>query len=275
VLARTLSLPLAAEGSLEQVLALEVNANSPFAPDDTGHGWRILHRSDSQLQVQLVIVSLSAVMTYLGQQYDIHDPRAREVWARSSGELVVIQGFGEQLREQRYRKRLLRCAAMLACAALLVLAGFAVAAGFKGAEAARVAAMADRVQAEAASASRLRSSLSRANETIAAVNQVTAAYPNPHRELARLTRLLDDTASVERFSMKGLEIDLRGRAADAAAIMELLTDQPQYEQVTAPRAITRLGNTGLEQFHLNIRLRPGALATDVVATADQPAGGES
>ena len=37
-----MSLPLAAEGSLEQVLALEVNANSPFAADDTGHGWRIV-----------------------------------------------------------------------------------------------------------------------------------------------------------------------------------------------------------------------------------------
>ena len=50
---------------------------------------------------------------------------------------------------------------------------------------------------------------------------------------------------------------LRGRAMDAASIMQKLTDEPAYGEVTAPQAIVKVGNTGLEQFSLNINLDAG------------------
>jgi len=106
-------------------------------------------------------------------------------------------------------------------------------------------------------ASQMRSSLGLANEMIAAVNEVVALYPNPHVEISRLTHLLADGEYIEQFSMKGPDIALRGRAADAATVMQRLTDQPDYAEVTAPRAITRLKGTQTEQFYLDIRRREG------------------
>ena len=53
-------------------------------------------------------------MAYLASKFDVHDPRQQEVWVLIDGEMVVIRGFGEGLREANYRKRLLRVAAMLA-----------------------------------------------------------------------------------------------------------------------------------------------------------------
>ena len=87
---------------------------------------------------------------------------------------------------------------------------------------------------------------------------MVALYPNPHIEIARLTRLLGDDAYLSQFAMAGTEIRLRGQSADAASVMQLLTDQPEYANVSAPQAIRRVGNSGLEQFFLNMTLRAGA-----------------
>ena len=259
VLSKELPLPLAVESELDAVLRLEVNANSPFPASDTGYGWRVVSRNDLHIRVQLAIVSLSSVMAYLGRQYDCHDALAQEVWAEVDGDMVVISGFGEGLRETRYKKRLMRSALMLCISAALILFSVGMAAGLKGLEARHITQLAQTTTRNAAEASRMRDGLVSANDSISAANKVMANYPNPHLELARLTRLLGDSAALTDFSMNGNEIRVRGVAKDAAAIMEQLTDEAAYAQVNAPQAITRVGgSSGMEQFHLNISLRSEA-----------------
>ena len=57
--------------------------------------------------------------------------------------------------------------------------------------------------------------------------------------------------------MEGLELGLRGRAPDAASVMQRLTRQDEYAEVTAPRAFVRVKGTSVEQFYLDILLRRG------------------
>ena len=251
-------MPLAVESDLDAALALEVNAHSPFAADDTAFGWLVVAREESHLQLVLVIVSMSAVMAYLGRQYDIHEPHAREVWAGVDGSMVVVRGFGERARESRYRKRLRRCGLMLAVSASLLLALAGVAAGVERAQLSQLESLAESAQQEAAEASRLRASLAVAGDTISAANTISGRYPNPHYEIARLTQLLGDDAHVLQFAMNGREIRLRGQAVDAASVMQKLTDEDAYAEVRAPQAIVKVGNSGLEQFSLNIILHSGA-----------------
>ena len=257
-LCKQLRMPLAVEGDLEAVLALEVKANSPFSADDTGYGWQVVTRYASHLQVQLVIVSMSTVMTYVGRQYDIHDSRAREIWVEVDGAMVVVQGFGEHRRESRYTKRLRRCGFLLGVAAVLLLLITGIAAGTKRAQLLQVQGLAAATGSKAAEASRMRESLALASETIGAANRIVGLYPNPHYEIARLTQLLGDNAHILQFSMNGTEIRLRGRARDAASVMQKLTDESAYAEVTAPQAIVKVGNSGQEQFSLNINLADGA-----------------
>ncbi|MFN2288648.1 MAG: hypothetical protein ABR578_09995 [Chromatocurvus sp.] len=254
LLHKTLTLPLAAESELPSVIALEVNANSPFSHDDTAFGWRVRERSGTQLQVDLLIASRSAIMAWLGKAHDIHDRQARELWGDSGAGMVVLGGFGEARRESRYRTRLLRAGVMsgVALGLLLLIAGLA--AGARQVELGRMEALADSTAREAESAAALRTSLAEANRQIRAARDIVASYPNPHVEIARLTRLLDDTAFAAHMSVRGDVIRLRGRATDAAAVMQRLSAQPQYSEVTAPQAIVRVGNTDLEQFYLDIRL---------------------
>ena len=257
VLSRFLSFPLAVEGDLDAALALELSANSPFTADDTASGWRIIDRDGSQLRVVLVIVSRSAVMAWMGAQYDLHDPGAREVWADVDGSKVVVRGFGESRRELRYRRRLLRSMVVVALGAGVLLLMAAVSAGTKRAELAQLEALAASTQREAAAPSRMRARVALASETVGAAQALIVAHPNPHYEIARLTRLLSDAAHVLQFSMKGREIRLRGRAEDAAAVMQILTGESDYVEVTAPAAIIKVANSGLEQFSLNLTLAEG------------------
>lgn len=253
VLSKAIPIPLQAESELASILALEVRSSSPFSAADTRWGWSVAARDDAKLRVALVIVSASAAMTFLAQHYQSDDPRSREVWAEVDGAMVVIKGFGEGLREQRYRRRLLHSAAMVGVIALLLLTMMGSAALMKGVEMRRLERMAAATTQDASEASRLRSLLAQANETINAANEVVAQYPNPHAQIARLTRLVGDDAYLSSFSMKGADIRLRGRAADAALIMQNLTDEPDYLDVQAPTAFIRR-DTGLEQFSLDIRL---------------------
>ncbi len=251
-LTRTLRFPVAVEADLADALALEAAASSPFATDDTATGWLVTHRDEQVLQVQLVIVSKSAAMTYIARQYDSHDSVAQEVWVAVNGGMVVVAGFGESDRHSRYRRRLLRVGAMAGGAALLLLVTVLVGAGFKKWEFERLSAVEETTRQEAAQALRLRTTLGGANAVIEAVNAISAEYPNPHTELARLTHLLDDDVYVERLSIEGNAMDLRGRALDAASVMELLAKQPAYAGVTAGSPIRSLPGTRQEQFHLKI-----------------------
>ena len=50
-----------------------------------------------------------------------------------------------------------------------------------------------------------------------------------------------------------------GRAEDAAAVMQLLTGEPDYAEVASPQAIVKVANSGLEQFTLDLTLAGGEL----------------
>ena len=254
VLVRALTLPRAAEDELQSVMQLEVAANSPFPVSDTAAGWSLVERIERALQVELAIVSRSAAMRYLGQHYDIHDVQAREIWALAGEHPIVLRGFGEGDRLARYQRRLLRIATLLGGGLLLLLLILALAAGGKYLELQQYQALAGRVEREAAEVTRQRESLSAANQTIIAVNDYLREHPDPHTLLARLTRLLGDEAYVAQFTLRGRDLRLRGRAQDGAGVVQELTRQPEFEEV-ADQGIAAVGNTGMEQFNVNIRLR--------------------
>lgn len=258
VLARTLVLPVAVEAELDSVLALQIVALSPFAAEDTAYGWVITSRDEDSLTVGLAVVSRAGAMSYLAEVYDRHDRGAQELWAQIEGSPVVIRGFGERRRDRRYRRRLVRTGAMLLACLLVSTLMLAAATAMKRNELTSLRDMAERVTNQSAAAAELRTGISQQNDRLSDANAVIARYPNPHMELARLTRLLDDDAFIERFSMSGREVSVRGRARDASTVMQTLAENPHYRQVRSTRPISQLGNTGLEQFFLEINIAGGA-----------------
>lgn len=255
VLARELTLPRAVEDELDAVLAIEVRVHSPFPEEDTAWGWTLLRRDEHSVVVQLVIASRASALSFMGRVFDIHDPAEREVWASAGGRVIALSGFGETRRETLYRSRLARVGLRIGAIILLVLLIAGAATALKRTELRQVQALASATEARAADVSAMRSALVAVNESVLAVNGVLSAYPNPHLELARLSALLDDDTFIQRFEMTGDTINLRGRARDAADVMKRLIAEPAYARVEAPRAISQVRGTDLEQFHLQITLR--------------------
>ncbi len=254
VLHKRLTLPRAVESDLHTALAIEVAASSPFAAEDTAWGWCLAERGEQSLAIDLAITARSAAMAFLGREHDSHDAGAQEVWAAVPGGMAVLTGFGEGRREALYRRRLGRVGIMAAAGLVLLLVLAAVYAGGRQLELARVAALAEERSAAAGEVTELREALADANRQILAAREIVARYPNPHRELARLTRLIGDDAWVAHFSANGEDMRIRGRAADAAAVMQTLSAESAYAEVTAPQAISRVGNGDQEQFYLDIRM---------------------
>jgi general secretion pathway protein L len=258
VLSKTLRLPLAVEADLDAVMALEVGAHNPFPPSDTVSGWAIIRKTDDHLSIGLAIASASSVMTFLAEQHNCLNAMAYEVWTCIDDTVVVLEGFGEAGRRQRYRRRLAKIAAMIGLNALLVLAIVGTFAATKHFELLQYEEMSKTIQREASGAMQARQSLLAATETISAINKYVAEYPNPHVEFARLTRLMGDSASLISFNMTGTHLQLRGRAIDAAAVVQELTEESAYVKVTSPQAITKLGDSGFEEFYLDIELAQGS-----------------
>jgi general secretion pathway protein L len=256
VLAKKVTMPLAVESDLDTAMDIEVKANSPFPEEDTGYGWKIISRDEYRLHIQLVIVSLSSTMSYLGRQYDSHDVRAREVWAKFGGAVIVLNGFGEQKRFARYKKRLVRVGGIMGLAMVLLVCVFAASSGMKYLELNQYESMSAEVARASKKASRMRTSLLEANETVSYINSVVVENPDPRQVLAKLTNLLGDDASLVNFSLKGRQLKFLGRAGNAAQVIQELTGEPTFARVETRTAITKIG--AAEQFTLEIELKSEA-----------------
>jgi general secretion pathway protein L len=253
VLCKALRVPAAAESDLESMIALEVMSSSPFPRDDTCYGWLVTERGSTELLLQLVISSKSAVMGFVASQTGSHDVVSHEVWAQAGDRMVMVSGFGEAPRLRRNRRRLGRMAAMLAYSLFAVMLLAAFGAGAKYLELQKVQAIQNKVELSAGDAVALRTSLASAKTRIETINQMLAEHPSPHRELKRLSALLDDDTWLGMAEIQGSAIKIEGQSDDASAVMQQLLRQSAYARVEAPVAIRKVG-PGSEQFVLKISL---------------------
>ena len=253
-LERKLILPMMSSADLQTILVNEVVASSPFAPEDTSWGWSRELSEKEQLIVRLVLASNSTINEFLHSKYSDLDLARTEVWARADRNWVVFQGFGESVRLSNYTQRLIRVSILTVSIFAAILLSIGLDAAVKKIRLDQLYDEEELIREQASRAMVFRKRLGQANQTVHAVNDLMKQYPSPRFQLAQLTSLLDDDAFLQEFKIQGNKIRLRGRAKDAAKLMQRLTDEKNYANVSAPQAITRLGNSGLEQFYLDIEV---------------------
>lgn len=256
VLERQLQLPGSIETDLEGALLMEVSASSPFSPEDTAAGWHVVRTEDGgMLSVNLALASKRAVAEFLSETHRVYDVTSAEVWAKSDDVWVALRGFGEAARQVEYRSRLLIAGAMLVGMFVLVLLLAGLSAVLSQSTLAALEARQAEVSVTASEAMKLRDRLSKVNATVDELNKLSRQLPSPQLELARLTELLPDSAYVVQYTQNGQKIRLRGRSTDAASLQQALTEVPVFRSVTAPQAISRVGDSNIEQFFLDLELK--------------------
>ena len=257
ILGKTLSLPLAAERQLDQVLAFEMDRETPFKPDELFWTHRITRRDrqSGQLFVRLLLLPRARLERLLAAlEHAGFAPRWAEIAAGPDQGCRLALGGGDRRSHDAARRWLLWPAA--ACCALLAVG--AVITPFARQEAA-LSAIESRVatgRETAAEAEKLRREIERLSGSIDLVESERAKAGRPVSVLAELTRLLPDDSYLTEFTQQQRKLTVSGRSAAASRLIGALTagDRLRNPAFTAP--VTRIEATRSEIFTITAEVAP-------------------
>lgn len=257
VLTRHLTLPMAAEENLAQVIGFELDRQTPFKPEQVRHDFRVISRdlAGRQIKVDLLIAlrdradALVAPLAGAGLALDAVDAVAADGSRR---------GFNLLPPEARASRvnRGARLNAILAAVALLLL--WAVM--NQSLDARRVAldrlqAVVDKERAEAASTGQLQQRLSDAVEGANFLDQRKREQPVVVDILRELTMLLPQDASLMRLSVNRGDVQIQGTAEEAAQLIVTLQKAKTIESPGISGAITPDARSKKEQFLIQAKAR--------------------
>lgn len=275
VLLKTFSLPPSAEEDLETAMLLEVGLSSPFAEDETRAAWRVTDRRDGVINVTLAITAQSeidaAVLTAeSGGSPSRENPP--EVWAFSdTGVPISFDGFGGRARRRAYQRAITQSAMMLGAGWLSVMLALSVLAGATAWRAENLEAAFQQVRHDAAQAAAQRELLAEGRARLSVIETAVSARPNYQYWLNHIAASAPDTVYLDKLNFDGKQVTVSGYSSNAAVYLRLLTEQPEYTDVTALSAFSRDRNNGLERFSIQWQVTEPAVAESMAATAETAA----
>ena len=285
VLQRNLTLPAAAEENLRQVLAFEMDRQTPFKADQIYFDSHVIGRDASgrNLNVELVLLPRAQ----LDQELATLPPGASaldgvDAWRGEPG------GARRQINllpsERRARRRDMRLPLNLGLAALAVILFVvnmdeSLANRASALEAMR--AEVDKSNAEARQVAALRKTLA---DSIAGANFLSDKKRNsPLTDalLDDLTRRLPEDTYLERLQIENGQVQLQGQSKEAAKLIAALSNSPCLGDPRLQGQIQPDPRTGKERFQITADLKacnsapdvksaPGIGAGEPKATSDAP-----
>lgn len=257
VLDRHLTLPLAAEDNLAQVLAFEMDRQTPFKPDQVRFDHRIVRRDPvaRQIALDVLVAPRAAVDTALvpvqsaGLALDAVDILT-PAGARSGYNLLP-----PELRAERsQRDRLLN---WILFAAVLLLAWSAMSTSIHNRERAleHLQAEVDDVRSEAKRVGKLEQELDEAVAGANFLNEKKQSHPITIDLLRDLTERLPEHTALQRLSINRGEVQIQGVSSEASALITVLQKSPLIEAPALQGAITPDQRTQKEQFMIQARAR--------------------
>lgn len=244
VLTKTLSVPKMAGINPTEVVSNEVYAASPFAADDTAYGWRVLQSDSSTHNIGIAIVSKSSAMAYVHSSVTNIGAKAIEMWAAIDGNHIVLSGFGEDERHNRYRSRLKKTLGLVSAIVLLLVLCAAVPVVFKSYHLAATESAYNTIQEQAKSVVAARSELAVANQYIDELNSLVSGTAQPVYVLNLLSQNLPDDAWLTNFEQEGNDVTIDGVADNGAALMQQMSQYEGVENVRAVSGIRKVGRNG-------------------------------
>lgn len=271
VLRRRMSLPAAAADRLRDVLAFELDRQTPFRSEEVAFDHRLLRRDETtrQLEVELVVLpraALDAALAPLGPQaahldgVDVRDPDAP---AEGGGTLGVNLLPPDRRAARRDPTRWLNLA-LLALAALGT--GIALWQTLENRRAA-VAALSEQIdqrKREAQQVQRLRAQLDDAAGGANFLARARAARPTMLELLNDITRRVPDGSWLERLSVNSDKVALVGLSEQASSLVAALQPSPFLRSPALSGSVQADPRNRRDRF---------TVAADLAVAAEAPAKG--
>lgn len=249
---KTVRLPLAAAENLPEVLAFEMDRQTPFQPDQVHFGYSVMSRdtADKSLQVRLSVVPRSVVAGAL-ERLRRHQVAPDVIEVVGADRLIDVPDTGADA------VGIGRMNGLLAVLCLLLLAA-AIASPFIF-YAARIATMEREIavlkpRAEAAMARR--GDADRRVEGAVQVIGARAAAPFATVLLEEVTRLLPDDTWLAQFNIVSNRVEIEGSTASATDLVPVLEGSPLFAAVSFRAPLTTNAVTRREHFQFVIELAP-------------------
>jgi general secretion pathway protein L len=254
-LRRPLQLPAAAADRLRDVLAFEIDRQTPFAAADVHYDARVTgRRGDGQIEVELVVVPAKAMEAALARLGPLAPTLTGVDMAAADGRGVGVNLLAGVQRHRRVDPWLAWNLALAAVALIATAAGLwqilanreSAADGFER----EVAQRADQARGVAASKKQLLDLV----EGMAFLQAIRAGRPTTVEVLDELSKRLPDTTYLEKLSIEDERILLIGLSSEASSLVQRLEGSPLWRAPALTGALQPDPRSGRDRFTLTAEL---------------------
>jgi len=256
-LEKTITLPLAAEENLREVLAFEMDRQTPFRADQVYYDCTVPAREPKNhtLTMDLVVTprqaldELLAGLARIGLYPDVVTTRTRDARPLPVNLLSAESRKLRPLAARRVNFLLggLTLALLTATVALPLL--------HKSHVITTLDHLLDTVSVQAAAAHRLSEEVEHLRASSRFLAEKKRSTPMVLFTLNELTRTLPDNTWLERLEITGTEVQLEGVSESAAALIPLLESSPSFQNAHFRSPVTRAPLANEERFHVSVQLQ--------------------
>ena len=259
-LRREFTLPVAAENNLRQVLAFEMDRQTPFKADQVYFDYRIVERDDAakSLRIQLVVVPRAqldgelATLAAAGVGLDGVDSWRDGVGSSRAG--LNLLPAERRVKRKNMRARMNLALAVLAIALLLIAMWESL--GNRQMSVEAMTAEVEKAQADARQTSDLAKRLEERTASANYLLQQKRDTTTMTELLADLTKRLPDDTFLERLTVddKG-KVDVQGQSSNAAKLIDGLQKSEVLVNPGFTGTIQADPHTHKERFNMSFELR--------------------
>ena len=265
-LLKTFNFPASVEEELDVAMSLEVDLSSPFGEQETRAGWRVTARHERTIQVSLAITSQSSIESALAEYSSSSygsGMQTAEVWALVGGGVpIAFPEYENRYRRAAYHQSIASAVGTVVAVWLSLMVALTVLAGASAIRADSLIRAHEQISLEAKSAAGQTELLRVARSRLGLIEAELLERPNYQYWINHIAASAPDTVYLDRLNFDGTRVTANGYSNDASIYLRMLTENPEYSNVTALSAFNRDRNTGLERFSIEWTLMPSAVAID-------------
>lgn len=258
VLTKSLTLPLAAEENLREVLGFEMDRNTPFSAQQVYYDYIVTSREPKKQTITLdLVVTPRPLLDELLVQLDALGLHPQRVTARrkSGARLLPVNlhphgghnGHADTLRYVNLGLTAVLIALLIGAAAVPLL--------HKRQAIHALEAELAVTEEKSELAGRLREELNRLTSDTKFLLEKRQSTPLALEIITELTRILPDDTWITHLDIKGWEVNVQGESASAASLIPLIESSTVLSGARFRSPVTRTPRSDAERFILSAETR--------------------
>lgn len=254
VLTKSVTLPLAAEENLREVLGFEMDRNTPFTSEQVYYDYLVTAREPkkNKITVDLIVTPRKVLDELLGQLAKLGlQPQRATIRHHDGDALLAVNLHPSGGHNGRTDKAQYVNLALVVLAILLLAGAIALPLIHKRNVVRSLETQLDATAQEAAAAQRLRDEVDRLASGSRFLLTKKQSTPLVLELLTELTTILPDDTWVTHIDIRRPEISIQGQSSSAAALIPLIESSSALSNARFRSPVTSIPRTDTERFHLS------------------------